>query len=127
MNEVKFNQQFFAIESFLFKHDFEDCKKCLRTSENYKETFYYWVVPMYVYQKNEHWDGEKTFDVCPVDFSKEPKETSWRYKFEVEYDDIGKRVFNTEKEAWEEYEKRYDKTKRKIYKKLRKIHLKHSI
>ena len=80
---------------------FNDCERCLRTSENHGEhARYYWVIPVYVYQKNIHWDGEKTFDVSPVDFSDGDSEKSWRVKFEVAYNEIGKKIFNTEKELY---------------------------
>lgn len=67
-------------------------------SLEYKE-----VAPVYVWRKNIDWNGNETWDVCPVDFSKpENKDASWRWSLTVdEY--IGKSYFFTKKEADEKY------------------------
>lgn len=125
IEKVKYHQKFYIVESYYFSHNFDDCVKCLRTEERKEFTNYQWVSEVFVIQLNKWWNGENTFDICPVDFSDKNNEKSWRWKREIHYKDIGEDIFNTEKEAWAYYKKRYDSDKRKIFKKLREIDLKH--
>ncbi len=67
-----------------------------------------WVIPVYVFSINEHWNGDLYFDICPVDFSKsENGNERWGWKAEKSRKDIGLNIFYTEKEAWEKWRELY--------------------
>lgn len=61
------------------------------------------VVPVYVFKKNIDYKGDITWDICPVDFSKEEnKAKSWQWSLAVD-DYIGKTYFFTKEEAEAKY------------------------
>ena len=123
MKRIVYFQRFFEINDIGFYHSFQDCDECLREKETSKLVWYQWVVPVYVYSINIHWDGSEHFDICPVNFKlKKNKDESWRWKRECSYSDIGKTLFKKESDAWGYYDTKYTEEKRKIFAGLKKIH-----
>lgn len=76
--------------------------------ENKKDFSYPWVIPVYVYSLNNLWDGQISFDVCPVDFGKEEnKNKSWKWRYSIMREEIGDKIFYTEEEAWIKWREMY--------------------
>ena len=121
MKNVVHNQKFYVIDNQLFYYKNSDTVK-EQTGEDKKLMSYNWVIPVYVYSINKIWNGEERFELSPVDFSKEEnKGDNWRWKREYKYSAIGKDCWNTEKEAWEAYNRRYSEEDKKVYHELRRL------
>lgn len=120
-HKVKHNDRFFIINNESFSY---------RTSENMRKEGaeyskfiqYQWVIPMYVKSITNNFDGVESFDLCPVDVTtlKNHKE-GWKWCRNFEYEEIGKTIFYTEKEAWELYNKKYSDENKKVYEELRRL------
>ena len=98
MNKVVYFQKFYYLHNESFYTNPDDRETLIS---------YMKVIPVYVYSINKNWDGEETFDVCPIDFSIEPKNTSWRWRSTKKYNDIGSDILNTKKEADKIYDRQY--------------------
>ena len=121
--KVKHNQVFYIINNEMFRYQNPDSVK-KEVGDDGRYLSYNWVIPMYVFSINKHWDGAEAFDLCPVDFSNpKNKKASWRWKREYDYSEIGKSIFNTEQEAWDEYNKKYSEEDKKLYKEFRGIRI----
>lgn len=67
-------------------------------------TTYEWVIPVYVYSLNDIWDASMSFDISPIDYSKEKnKNKSWEWRVSKTRESIGVDIFNNEEEAWEKW------------------------
>ena len=119
--QVKFNQAFYIINNEMFKYKNPD-SVVEKTGEKDRWLEYQWVIPVYVYSINQIWDGDETFDLCPVSFADEKnKNASWRWRREYTYSDIGVSCWNTEKEAWNDYNKKYSEEIKKVYREFKEI------
>jgi len=122
MNSVKHNQKFYTLHSESFFYPLSDIVK-KETGESEKLLSYYDVIPLFVYSINNNCKGEERFDLSPVDFSLEENKTHdhWKWKREYKYSEIGVDIFNTEKEAWEAYDKRFSEKQKENYKELKEL------
>lgn len=121
MKKVKHNQVFYIINNEVFKYKNPD-SVVKETGDNDRWLKYQWVIPMYVFSINKHWDGEEAFDLCPVNFADDKNKTSsWKWKREYKYNEIGVSCWCSEKEATEEYNKIFSDENKKIYKEFREI------
>ena len=121
IKKVVHNQVFYIINKEMFKYKNPD-SVVKETGYNDRWLQYQWVIPMYVFSINQHWDGTEAFDLCPVNFACSKNEkASWRWKREYQYSEIGVSCWNTEKEAWDEYNKKYSDDNKKVFKEFREI------
>lgn len=120
MKKVKHNQRFFIInhEGFSFRNS-DHIKK--QTGEDTVYCQYYWVIPMYVYSINSVYDGSETFDLCPVDCYTMNGKNNWKWRRSFEYEEIGKTIFNTEKEAQDMFNKTYSEDQKKVFTETRRL------
>jgi hypothetical protein len=121
MKKVKHNDRFFIINNESFFYNISDIMK-KEGVEDRKLIQYQWVIPMYVYSINKIFDGRETFDISPVNCDDMKNNIKgWRWRRSVEYDEIGKELFYTEKEAWDVYNRKYSEENKKVYEELRRI------
>ncbi len=120
MKKVTHGQRFFIIhnESFFAKMS-ERLQK--ETGEKKKFIQYQWVIPVYVYSINQVFDGSETFDICPTSIEELKKGASWRWRRSIEYNEIGKTLFKTEKDALKVYEQKFSQNQKIIFKENRHL------
>lgn len=121
IKKVKHNQLFYIInnETFIYNNPDSVMEK---TGDKDRFLTYQWVIPMYVFSINQHWDGTEAFDLSPVNFAEPKNKTaSWLWKREYQYSDIGVKCWHSEDEALDEYNKRFSNAEKKIFMQFREI------
>lgn len=118
--KVRHNQRFYIINNESYIHYYADHIR-KQTGDDYTFINYEWVIPMYVYSINNIWNGEERFHLSPVNFAEEKnkKTDNWKWMREFKYEMIGKEIFNTEKQAWKVYKRKYSD---ELHKKYSEIH-----
>ena len=118
---VKYNDKFFIINNEGFFYETSETIKKEGIDEK-KYLQYQWVIPMYVKCINNNFDGVESFDLCPVDVTTlKTHNGGWKWSRNFEYDEIGKTIFYTEKEAWDVYNKKYSHDNKKVYEEFRRL------
>ena len=118
---VKHNDKFFIINNEGFFYETSETMKKEGIDER-KYLQYQWVIPMYVKSISNNFDGVVSFDLCPVDVTTLKNHNGgWRWSRNFEYDEIGKTIFYTEKEAWDVYNKKYSDDNKKVYEEFRRL------
>lgn len=110
---VTYHQQFWMIHTTGFTH---------KPSGEYVS--YPEVIPVYVQNIGEEWDGTATFDIGPVDFSNpENQGKSWRWR-RTHYENSRESewLFATEDEARAKYERQYSEEARRIHATKKELH-----
>ena len=121
MKNVKHNDKFFIINNEGFYYQTSETIKKEGIDER-KYLQYQWVIPMYVKCINDNFDGVESFDLCPADVSTlKNHNKAWGWCRNFEYDEIGKTIFYTEKEAWDVYNNKYSQDNKKIYEEFRRL------
>jgi len=121
MKNVKHNDKFFIINNEGFYYQTSETIKKEGIDER-KYLQYQWVIPMYVKCINDNFDGVESFDLCPADVSTlKNHNNGWGWCRNFEYDEIGKTIFYTEKEAWDVYNNKYSQDNKKIYEEFRRL------
>lgn len=119
--KVKHNDRFYIINNESFFYETSDTMRT-EGAENRKFIQYQWVIPMYVKSINDNFDGVESFDLCPVNISTlKNHKAGWGWSRNFEYDEIGKSIFYTEKEAWEVYNRVYSEESKKVYEELKRL------
>ena len=119
--KVKHNDRFFIINNECFHYRNSD-SVIKEGAEDSKFMQYQWVIPMYVKCINNNFDGVESFDLCPVDVTTlKNHQHGWGWSRNFEYDEIGKTIFYTEKEAWDLYNSKYSDENKKVYEEIRRL------
>lgn len=119
--EVKHNDIFFIINNEGFMYRYSDSMK-KESGEKDKYIQYQWVIPMYVYSINKLFDGTENFDLCPVDTETlKNNKNGWKWRRSFDYNEIGKTIFLTEKEALDIYNNKYSAEAKKVYAEMRQL------
>lgn len=118
--KIKYFDKFYEVRNEMYIHNNSEYVK-ETTGEATKTLWYKDVCPVFVYSLNKNWNGEETFDICPVDFSRtENAGASWRWRRTCTPDDIGKSIFLTEHEALTKYNE-IPETQRQKYDEIKQL------